>query len=103
MNLDGIRDRLVENWRSAWRWWSLRLNALGLLILGFVQFDPVGALFVWNMMPSHVRAFLPSNFLLYVGLALFALSMIARMVKQPNAAMSSRRMMRRMKAGDGPA
>lgn len=78
-----IKKHLVDNWCLAWRWWSVRLNALGLLILSFVQFDPVGALAVWNMMPLAVRTFLPSNFLTIIGVALFALSMIARVVKQP--------------------
>lgn len=80
-----LKDRLVANWRSAWRWWSIRLNALGLLILGLVQFDPVAALYVWSLMPPAVQAILPRNFLTIIGLALFALSMIARLVKQPKA------------------
>ena len=81
--LQKIQARLVDGWRAAWRWWSIRLNALGLLILGFVQFDPVGALYVWSLMPSAVQAVLPRNFLLILGLALFALAMIARLVRQP--------------------
>lgn len=81
--LQKIQDSLVDGWRSAWRWWSVRLNALGLLVLSWVQFDPVGALAVWNMMPHPVRMVLPSNFVMLAGLGLFALSMIARMVKQP--------------------
>lgn len=77
-----IADFLVDNVRDFWRWWSLRFNALGLVILSWVSFDPVGALYVWNLMPVHVRAFLPANFLTFVGLALFGLSMLARVVKQ---------------------
>jgi hypothetical protein len=61
---------------------SLRFNALGLLILGWVQFDPVSALSVWNMMPPGVRGVIPPTFLTYVGMGLFALSMLSRVVKQ---------------------
>lgn len=78
-----IKDHLVDNWYLAWRWWSMRLNAIGLVILSYVQFDPIGALQVWNMMPHPVRMFLPSNFLMIIGLILFGLSMLARVVKQP--------------------
>lgn len=78
-----IKPRLIPDWRKAWRLWSVRLNALGLAILGWVQFDPVAALAVWNMMPAPVRDVLPSNFIALAGLALFALSMLARIVRQP--------------------
>jgi hypothetical protein len=78
-----LKKLLVDNWCLAWRWWSMRFNALGLLILGYVQFDPVGALGVWNMMPHPVKSVLPQNFVAIAGMTLFALSMLARIVKQP--------------------
>lgn len=74
---------LIENARQFWRFWSVRFNALGIAILGWVQFDPVGALAVWNMMPASVRQVLPSNLLTIIGIALFALSILARVVAQP--------------------
>lgn len=74
---------LIENARQFWRFWSVRFNALGIAILGWVQFDPVGALAVWNMMPAPVRQVLPSNLLTIIGIALFALSILARLVAQP--------------------
>ncbi|UXO93946.1 hypothetical protein Pan3_24 [Pseudanabaena phage Pan3] len=78
-----LKTRLIPDWRKAWRLWSVRLNALGLAILGWVTIDPVGVLYVWNLMPPQVRAMLPENFLTFAGLALFALSMLARIVRQP--------------------
>lgn len=76
--------KLIEDWASKWwRLWSVRLNAIGLAILGWVQFDPVGAVAVWNMMPLDVRRVLPPNIVMLIGLALFGLSMIARLVQQP--------------------
>lgn len=74
---------LIENAREWWRFWSVRLNACGLAILGYVQFDPVGALAVWNMMPAPVRHVVPVNILTIVGFALFGLSILARVVAQP--------------------
>lgn len=76
--------KLIEDWaRKWWRLWSVRLNALGLAILGWVQFDPVGALAVWNMLPPDVRGVLPQNFVTIAGMTLFGLSMLARVVAQP--------------------
>lgn len=75
--------QLIDNARQWWRLWSIRLNALGLAILGWVQFDPVSALAVWNMLPYEARRVLPPNFLMIVGMALFALSMLSRLLAQP--------------------
>jgi hypothetical protein len=80
-----LKNRLIDDWCHAWRWWSMRFNAIGLAIMGWVQFDPVSALGVWNMMPGPVRDVLPHNFVQLAGLALFALSMLARVVKQKPA------------------
>lgn len=77
-----LKDKLVSDAGRWWRWWSLRFNALGLVILSWVQFDPVGALNVWNMMPTPVRAVLPQNFVMIVGMLMFGLSMLSRVVKQ---------------------
>lgn len=81
--IDWIRDRLVDEARQAWRFWSIRFNAIGLAILGWVQFDPVSALAVWNMMPANVRAVLPPHLLTFIAFVFFALAMLARVVKQP--------------------
>lgn len=75
--------KLIPNWKSMWRAWSVRLNALGLTILAWFALDPVSLLAVWNMMPPAVHDIIPTQFLSGVGAILFALSMIARLVKQP--------------------
>lgn len=74
---------LIDNACQWWKLWSIRLNAIGLAILGWVSFDPVGVLSVWNMMPHAVTQAFPPSALKYVGMTLFALSMIARLVRQP--------------------
>lgn len=76
--------RLIDNARHWWRLWSVRLNAAGLAILAWVQFDPVSVLGVWNMMPADVRAALPEGSVRAIGMVLIALGLIARMVKQAN-------------------
>jgi hypothetical protein len=79
-----MRVKFIEDWTCKWwRFWSLRLNALGLLILSWCQFDPVGVLYVWSMMPVMVQEVLPRNFVVLTGMALTALAMIARLVTQP--------------------
>jgi len=76
-------EKLVSDWRDYFRMWSVRLNAVGLAILSWVYIDPISTLYVWSMMPPEVRAILPYNIVTHIGFALFALGMLARVVKQP--------------------
>ena len=76
---------LIPEAKKAWRFWSVRLNAIGLVVLSWITIDPVSVLYVWNLMPRAVTNVLPPSALLGIGAALFALSMIARLVQQPKA------------------
>lgn len=78
-----MKLKLLPHWRVLWRSWSVRLNALGVFILGWFAVDPVSLLAVWNMMPAPVRDLIPEQFLSTIGVLLFALSMLARLVRQP--------------------
>lgn len=78
-----IKARLIPEARAWWKFWSMRFNAIGLAILGWVQFDPVGALSVFNMMPASVRQAMPPQLMTGIAFFFFALAMIARLVKQP--------------------
>lgn len=80
--IDQIRARLINNAKDWWRFWSIRFNAAGIAVLTFAQFDPVQTLGVWNMMPGSVRAALPANLLTIIGMGLFALSMLSRVIDQ---------------------
>lgn len=76
-------NHLIPEARLWWRFWSIRMNALGLAILAWVQFDPVSVLAVWNMMPRQVQGIVPEHALSALALVFFALAMLARIVRQP--------------------
>lgn len=75
--------KLIENCRHWWKLWSVRVNAIGLAIMGWIQFDPVSALAVWNMLPGQTAAALPRSVVVVLGGTLFALALISRLVHQP--------------------
>ena len=75
--------QILPHWRAMWRAWSVRLNAVGLAILAWFAVDPVSLLAVWNMMPAAVHDLIPAQILSILGALLFALSLIARLVRQP--------------------
>lgn len=75
--------KLIENCKQWWKLWSIRINAIGLALMGWIQFDPVSALSVWNMLPGQASAALPRSVVASLGGVLFALAMISRLVHQP--------------------
>ena len=75
--------KLIPHWRVLWRAWSVRLNTIGLAILAWFAVDPVSLLAVWNMMPASIHALLPSQVISVLGAFLFALSLVAKFVRQP--------------------
>jgi hypothetical protein len=77
-----LDSRFVPEARHWWRLWSERFNALGIIVMSWLWFDPVGVLAVWNMMPAAVHRIVPPSFMFHIGMALFAMSMVARLVKQ---------------------
>lgn len=81
--INWIKRHLIGEARAWWRMWSVRFNALGLALLGWVTFDPASVLMMWRMMPASLRASIPMTVFEGVALALFALGLIARFVRQP--------------------
>lgn len=49
--LAAVRARLVDDWRQASAWWSVRINAVGALLLPLLTMVP--------SMPPEVQAMLP--------------------------------------------
>lgn len=69
--------KLIEGWRHAWRYWSIRLNGLGLLLLAACQF----AGDAWSSMPPDLRQAMP--YAQHISIALFAAGLLARLIPQP--------------------
>lgn len=78
----GIRVRLIAQWRSFWRMWSIRFTALGTAMLAFISTSPDIIIGAWNALPMEIRQYIPQNYLLYITIAIFVLGMFSRVVKQ---------------------
>lgn len=77
-----MRIRLIAYWREWWKLWSLRLGALGTAVSGILIASPDAALYVWNLMPSDLKATIPPDYTPFIGVFIFVMSMFARLVKQ---------------------
>lgn len=73
---------LIENWRSAWRFWSIRLGLLGTAVAAFFAASPDAAYQAWVMLPEDLKTFVPEGYARMLGAFLFATSMLARIFKQ---------------------
>lgn len=77
--LTRIRHRLIDDWRCGWRFWSVRLGALGTLLEAAFLALPDLALEIWAMVPAEL---VPFGAVRVVPLILIALGLAARFVKQ---------------------
>ncbi len=63
--------KMVEDWKSAWRWFSVQ----ALTIIAAIPL-------VWPMIPPDVQAWLPEQYRPYVILALALGGIVGRVVDQ---------------------
>ncbi len=84
MNLipDKIEAYLVEHWRVVWRYWSVRLNAVGVLLASAFFAFPDFALHAWSLIPAEAKAIIPPRYMPLVGVALSAAALVASYVRQ---------------------
>lgn len=75
--IEAIRARLIADWRLFFRFWSVRLNGLGLLLLTGCQI----ATDAWNSMPTDLRHAMP--YAQGISIALLVGGLIARLFVQP--------------------
>jgi hypothetical protein len=77
-----LTDRLVDDWRRAWRWWSVQLHAFATGLLYVVQFAPV--------IPPELQAVIPQPWGGIATAAWAALGLLARILKQREARNAAR-------------
>lgn len=77
-----LNFKLIDKWRSFWRFWSLRFTAIGIALLTWVANSPDVVLDAWNNLPQELKQIIPQNYLLYITIAIFLLGAFSRIVKQ---------------------
>lgn len=74
--------QLVDNWKSFHRFWSIRLGALGSIVTGVFIAWPDCLLQMFQSMPPDIRMLVHPKTLQYIGLFLFLMAMLSRVIKQ---------------------
>lgn len=73
-----LTDRLVADWRNAWRWWSVRCAVAFGALVWIVLASPDILLGVLNALPPEMRSVFPPAF----SISLTALITALRLWKQ---------------------
>jgi hypothetical protein len=69
-----MRNWLIDEWREAWRFSSIWVAGACFTLLT-----------VWNLMPPAVRDVVPDGIELAIGLSLWGVVALARIVRQPGS------------------
>lgn len=79
--MNWLKERLVDDWRSSWKWLSVQLAAVATFLIGWLLTYPEIILQTLNMLPSELRPWCPP----LVSFGLFAVVLAARLWKQGKA------------------
>ena len=74
--------KLINDWKDWWRWWSLRLTALGTMVSGYLIANPDIAVTMWMSMPEDIRSYMPAQYMPAIGLVIVGVGQVARFLKQ---------------------
>lgn len=73
-----VRARLVDDWRTAWRWWSVRIGIVFGVVATYLLAAPETLVQVIHMLPAELRGWVPP----VLGPALTALIVGIRLYRQ---------------------
>lgn len=63
--------KIVNNWKTAWRWFSMQLMSVVVVL-------PL----LWEQLPLEVKTFIPAEWLPYILAAVALCAMVGRMIDQ---------------------
>lgn len=74
-----MKAQLVPDWRNWWRWWSIRLVALGVILEVFADAIPSALMAITPALAGHIS---PEH-LQFLSYAALIAGIAARVIKQP--------------------
>lgn len=77
-----MKVKLVRGWRSWWRQWSTWLTSIGIAIVSFTPELSEVLTHVWINTPIDIKGAFTQEHVKYFGIALTAISIPARFIRQ---------------------
>lgn len=75
--------RLIPYWKSAWRFVSIQIGIIASIGTAWLIASPDAILHAWLFLPGDLKSVIPPRFIPMIGVGLFVVSMLARIVHQP--------------------
>jgi hypothetical protein len=73
---------LIEEWKKAYRFWSVRLSLIGSAILSAFFAFPEAMIDVWNSIPGDLKTYFPAEWAKWIPIAIIIAGVLARLFKQ---------------------
>lgn len=83
--------KLIPEWRLFFKLWSVKLGILGTSITGLLVSSPDAALYAWNLLPVDLKAVIPPTWTPLIGVFVFVMSMLAKLIKQDKLSAEARK------------
>lgn len=65
------KPKLVQDWKTSWKWFSVQSNAINVAFLA-----------TWSMLPEKFQEALPMPYVIGIAITILVLGTIGRLVKQ---------------------
>lgn len=69
--IEKFKLKLVEDWRNAWKWFSVQAMGFSVVLLG-----------AWEVLPSDLKATLPEDLVRLLAIGLLTMGIAGRVVDQ---------------------
>ncbi len=79
---DKICARLIDDWQRAWRFWSIRLQTIGLALAAWMTATPNAALDLWRALPDEAKGLIPRDFAHWIPVMIGIAAIGARIARQ---------------------
>mgnify|MGYP003460546226 FL=1 len=88
LNLNSTRIslvKLIDDWKKAWRLWSVQLNIITIIILTILNDLPSHIIASWSLLPEELKSQIDKEVIAYVTMGLVVINILSRLVSQTNA------------------
>ena len=77
--------KLIDDWKKAWRLWSVQLNIITIIILAILNDLPSHIIASWSLLPEEIKSQIDKEVIAYVSMGLVILNILSRLVSQTKA------------------
>lgn len=88
LNLNSTRIslvKLIDDWKKAWRLWSVQLNIITIIILTILNDLPSHIIASWSLLPEELKSQIDKEVIAYVTMGLVVINILSRLVSQTKA------------------